>query len=199
MQHHHDHGKIGSLHKLERLENPRRVQELNPTETLKRLGLRRGQTVCDIGAGTGIFALAAAALTDGMVYALETDDDMIAAIREKAEKADQNNVKAVKVDDSGTRFDLPDAAVDLVLIVTVLHEIDDKALFLDEVKRIMKSDGRLALIEFHARPTPFGPPLEIRIASESAEALLLSAGLDLVERFDLGNNYYCLVFSIQSS
>ena len=49
------------IHKLERAE---RIQELNPPETLKRIGLMPGNTFCDIRAGTGIFTFAAAELTE---------------------------------------------------------------------------------------------------------------------------------------
>lgn len=199
MQPGHNHGKIGSLHKQEKLENPQRVRELDPAGTLRRLGLSSSHTVCDIGAGTGIFTLAAAELTDGMVYALETDDEMLGAIRAKAEKAGCRNIKAVKVDADSLHLDLPDAAINLVLIVTVLHEIDDKALFLKEAKRILKPDGRLAVIEFHARPTPLGPPPGARLAGDKVNELLLSAGLEKMESFDLGDNLYCMAFSLQSS
>mgnify|MGYP000721131418 CR=1 FL=1 len=53
----HD-GIIGKAGKREKLEDPVRVSELDPAGTLERIGFRAGQTLCDIGAGSGLFSLA---------------------------------------------------------------------------------------------------------------------------------------------
>ena len=40
-----------------KFENPERVAELNPAETLKKIGLKDGQILSDIGAGKSEFSL----------------------------------------------------------------------------------------------------------------------------------------------
>lgn len=69
-----------------KLENPARLAELNPKATLKRIGLRVGDVLCDIGAGSGIFAIPAAQITCGLVYAVELRADMLGIITDKASR-----------------------------------------------------------------------------------------------------------------
>jgi len=195
----HEYGIIGSAHKQERLENPKRLQELNPAETLERLGLQDGETVCDIVAVSGVFALAAAKMTSGKVYALEIDDAMVSVMRGKFEQAKAGNLEIVKVDAADGNFALPEASIDLALIVAVLHEIEDKPAFMDEVKRILKPDGRIAAIEYQSRQTSYGPPVENRLAPDMVTNMMEKAGMELVEQFELGESFYCMTFRMQSS
>ena len=56
---------------MHKLENPARLAELQPSATLKRLGLCDGMTFADIGAGTGIFTTVAAGITRAQVWAID--------------------------------------------------------------------------------------------------------------------------------
>jgi ubiquinone/menaquinone biosynthesis C-methylase UbiE len=66
--------------KISKFENPVRLAELNPQQTLVKLGFKEGMQLCDIGAGTGIFSFEAAKLTSEKIYALDISSDMLAII-----------------------------------------------------------------------------------------------------------------------
>jgi ubiquinone/menaquinone biosynthesis C-methylase UbiE len=170
-----------------KFENPARLQELNPAETLLRIGLQNGQVVCDIGAGSGIFTIPAALMTDQAVIALEINEELIPIIIEKACSQGLSNIQAIKV--QGSNFTLQTGSVDLVLLVTVFHEIDDKALFHQEVWRILNDYGKVAVIEFHKRETPMGPPLPHRISQDAILAHFADSGFYLKDKFQLFNFY----------
>lgn len=176
-----------------KLENPTRVSELDPNKTLERIGIGPNDTICDIGAGSGIFTIPAAYLTQ-RVYALETDDEMLEIISEKAKKEGLTNIDLLKVQND--RLPLEGNAVDIVLLITVLHEIENKAIFLKEIKRVLKTNGRILVIEFHKRQTPVGPPVPHRIAGEVVKKAMGEAGILLLDEFNLGDNFYCLVFQL---
>ncbi|HYE67047.1 MAG TPA: methyltransferase domain-containing protein, partial [Anaerovoracaceae bacterium] len=106
-----------------RMENPLRIAELNPLETLIRIGLGENDTVCDIGAGSGIFTIPAAQITKNKVYALEIDDEMLEVIGEKMKNLSLSNIELVKV--NGDKFPIEDQTVDFTLMVTVFHEIEN--------------------------------------------------------------------------
>lgn len=180
-----------------KFENPIRIEELKPSETLRRIGVKENHVICDIGAGSGIFTIPAAKLTKETVYALEIDDEMLALISDKAEKEDIKNIHPIKVNNS--RFDVPNKVADIVFLVTVLHEIKEKTVFLSEIKRVLKEDGKIAIIEFHKRQTPMGPPIGHRLGKEGAMEVFNNVGLIIVEEFDLGPNYYCSVFSNETN
>lgn len=175
-----------------KLENPVRLQELKPMETLLRIGLQKGQVVCDIGAGSGIFTIPVASITNNTVFALEINENLIPVITEKARSQGLNNIQVMLV--QGSNFGLADHSVDLALLVTVLHEIDDKAMFIKEIKRILNAHGSVAVIEFHKRETPMGPPLQYRISQDELLAYFSVSGLHLKENFELGPNLNCSIF-----
>jgi len=179
-------------HNLNKLDNPVRIGELSPEKTLKRIGLGENDVFVDIGAGSGIFTIPAAKITANKVYALDISIASLEAINEKAMKEGLNNVAALRV--TGNRYNLEEKTADLVLMSTVLHEIADKETLLNEIRRITKDTGKLAVIEFHKRETPMGPPVSQRLGKEDVAAICGKHGFKASEEFDLGDNFYCLVF-----
>jgi ubiquinone/menaquinone biosynthesis C-methylase UbiE len=175
-----------------KFENPVRLAELSPGETLKRVGLEEGMVLCDIGAGSGVFTLPAAQLTKKTVYALDVNDGALATIREKASTLGLENVKTVKV--SGDGFDIADSVADIALMVTVLHEIERRPAFISETARLLKTGGKAVVIEFYNRETPMGPPAWHRIDEAEVMDLFANSGFSAEDRFPLGENLYCQVF-----
>jgi ubiquinone/menaquinone biosynthesis C-methylase UbiE len=82
-----------------RFENPARLAELKPSETLLKIGLDGSGVVCDIGAGSGIFSLAAAAITEGMVYAVEISEEMLQVLRDKIAESGVRNIRLIRSED----------------------------------------------------------------------------------------------------
>jgi len=183
----HD-GILEKAGKREKLENPRRVAELAPAATLARLGLRDGQTLCDIGAGSGLFSLAAARITSGAVWAADIDAELLAELDTRARAEGLANLHILPV--SGCAYPIPDGSADWALLVTVLHEIPARHALLAELRRLLKPAGRAVLVEFHAGRTPMGPPPAHRLGAPEAESLFTGAGFAKEQEFSLGENLY---------
>ena len=171
---------------LNKFENPERVTELNPKETLIKLGLSKHDVFCDIGAGTGIFTYAADEITADTIYAIEIAEAMREILHLK------NNIPNVRIEDSIQK--VPTDSCDVVLLCTVLHELDNIPAMMQEIERIMKYSVVLAIIEFHKEVTPMGPPVERRISERETVETLRSNELVKSKGFKLGNNFYCLIF-----
>ncbi len=178
--------------KKKKLENPLRLAELDPQGTFRRIGLGMNDVICDIGAGTGIFTIPAAKITGNKVYAIEIDDGMLQHIDEKVKSEKLTNVELVKVQNN--KIGIKDEEADLAIMVTVFHEIENKKDYLQEIRRILRQEGRLAIIEFHKRETPMGPPVSHRIGKSESEEIMKEAGFSIVDEFDLGDNFYCIIF-----
>ncbi len=181
-----------SKNKIEKFENATRIAELNSVETLIRAGMNDNMVICDIGAGTGVFAFPAADLTNNTVYALEISDDMIELLEYRKNERGIENLKIRKVDSAILPID--NDICDMILLVTVLHEIEDQESLLEEIKRVLKKSGKLMIIEFHKKETPMGPPIDHRISIEYTEELCNSSSLKTTHKFDLGDNFYCILF-----
>ena len=175
-----------------KFENPARLAELAPAETLRRIGLTQGSVLCDIGAGTGVFALPAAALTHGTVYAIDINPDMLAIIARKAAEAGAANVRCVQVTEGG--FNVAPGTADIVLLCSMLHGMPDMPQFVRDAAALLKPHRRLAVIEFHYRETPMGPPVSRRILPADLDAMAAAAGLVPADAFTLGENFYCAVY-----
>ena len=130
------------------LERPERESEEAPTKAIAALKLREGQVVADVGAGSGYYTmlLRAAVGPRGRVYATDIQPEMLALIRKKVETRRLSNVELVLGTPTESR--LPDGAIELALMVDVYHELAQPQLFLQSLKRALKPDGRLVLIEF---------------------------------------------------
>ena len=176
-----------------KFEHESRVRELDMVNSLKKLGLDQDQVVCDYGAGTGIFTVEAARLTRGKVYALDMDPAMIALVEEKVKVHGLSNVRTVTV--KADQLPLEAASVDLLLLATVLHEIEDVPTFVEGIKRVLKPKGKVMVIDFYKKETPMGPPVEARISAYQAARHFFREGINLDHQYALGDNLYLLAMS----
>jgi len=175
-----------------KFENPRRVDELNPKNTLIRIGINKESTVLDYGTGTGIFTIPASTITDKIVYAYDIDQEMINLITKKVEDNNMHNVLVLSNEDIKNKVDA--LSIDNILLVTVYHEIDNKSIFFDHCNKYLNKTGKISIIEFHYKETPMGPPVKSRISRQSIIDDFSNHNYKLIEEFDLGENFYLVSF-----
>lgn len=160
-----------------RLDDPARRAWLPPAEVLAALALRCGETIADVGAGTGYFSLplAQAVGAQGKVYAVDAQEEMLALLRQKLDEAALANVESIHAEAEDMR--LPASSCNLVFAANVWHEFDDRAAVLQEFVRVLKPGGRIAILDWRPDVEPLaGPPLDHRIAAANALDELRSAG-----------------------
>ena len=179
---------------MHKLDNPDRVAELSPPATLRSIGVHPGSVFCDIGAGTGVFTIPAAQLTGGPVYAIDVSADMLAIIEEKCRMLGITSVTTILP--SAGHYPIEDGTCDVALMCTVLHDIVAPAPVLCEVRRVLKSGGRLAVIEFRKEPTRMGPPVARRLSEPQTQAMLEEIGFNKESRHDIGTQFYMHLYSI---
>ena len=182
--------------KAKKFENPARLDELRPESTLRRAGFSEGMSLCDIGAGTGIFSVAAARISSAEVNALDISDEMLEIMRRKKAEENLQNLNILKV--HSEELPLESGSCDFAIMVTVLHEIEDRDSMLKEIKRVLSENGKFLVIEFHKKATPMGPPVDHRIAKETVERLCSGSGFQKLEAFEMGDNFYGIIFKNKS-
>ena len=172
---------------------PSSFRVLDPELVFAALQLEPGMTVIDLGCGAGDYALRAAALVGktGAVFALDRMAEAIEGLRQRALEAEITNLKTV-VADITVPLPVDDSAADVCLIATVLHMMrtsENYQSIFEEVRRVLKPGGRLAIIECHKMEAGFGPPSTLRVAPEELEATLIPLGFEKVNLVDLGYTY----------
>ena len=132
------------------LDRPEREREEAPAKAIAALDIRPGQTVADIGAGSGYYTvrLAEAVGPNGRVFATDIQPGMLALIKKRTHAMVGTSGRVELVLGTPTESKLPDGAVDMALMVDVYHELAQPQTFLRSVKRALKPGGRLVLIEF---------------------------------------------------
>ena len=135
-------------HGADWLERPTREEEENPGLVLTSLNLKLGDAVADIGAGTGYYTrrLAQMVGTNGVVYAVEIQPEMLDILTNKMANLNIHNVKPVL----GTVSDpkLVTASIDRILMVDVYHEFDHPHEMVEAMSRALKPGGRIVFVEF---------------------------------------------------
>jgi ubiquinone/menaquinone biosynthesis C-methylase UbiE len=172
-----------------------RMQRFDRYEFLRSLGVNEGKILADLGCGPGFFTLPAAELVGpiGRVYAVDVQQEMVDALRVRLAQEDITNVivrRSSELDPS-----IPQHSADLALLAFVLHEIDQRSSFLLAAKRLLKPDGRVAVLEWEKIETPVGPPVDDRIIADEIIADAAAAGLELVEHRSPHEWHYLLVFA----
>jgi len=130
------------------LERPEREEEENPALLHKALGLKQGDVVADIGAGSGYhtFRLAKTVGEKGKVYAVDIQQEMLELINKKAKRTKRPNIETVLGAETDPK--LPAKSCDLILLVDVYHEFSEPYEMTVAMVKALKPGGRLAFVEF---------------------------------------------------
>ncbi len=161
-----------------------------PHKTLESLGLKEDLDVADIGCGIGYFTIPAAEISGNAskIYALDISVEMLEEAEKRALAAGLNSIRFIKVDEYDLK--LEPQSVDFALLCNVLHEIDDKKQYIGEIHRIVKSGGKLAIIDWEKIDGESGPPIDHRISYEEATGLLSENGFKDIMKMSIGTDYY---------
>ncbi len=148
------------------LERPEREQEERTDLLLDALKLKPGESVADIGCGTGYFSerMARRVGADGVVYGVDIQQEMLDLMQRKMRLKQIKNVKSVLGAEADPK--LPAESCDLMIMIDVYHEFE----FPHEMTRKMieglKKGGRLVFVEFRAED----PRVAIKEVHKMSEA-----------------------------
>ena len=169
----------------------------HPHRNVAVLGVEPGMKVADFGAGSGAYVLAIAEALggSGTVYAIDIQKDLLRRIKSEATRRDFHSVEVIWSDlEIPGSSKIADGILDLVLISNLLFQLGDTHAPLCEAKRILKPNGRLAIIDWSESFGGLGPRRDDVLKKEQAVALAEGAGFDVVREFAAGAHHYGLLF-----
>jgi ubiquinone/menaquinone biosynthesis C-methylase UbiE len=169
------------------LEDPQRDVWQLPQQVIMALELKPQETIADIGAGSGYFTRRLARHAK-KVYAVDIDSKLLEIVRKSA-PANVETVLAAPDDPK-----LPDASVDTIFFCDVLHHIENRPGYYARLAKALKPGGRIVNIDFHKKPTPFGPPEAMRISEEDVIREFEAAGFRRTKSVDILPYQYFLIF-----
>ena len=171
----------------------------DPKLIFSELKLKEGDSFLDLGCGTGDYAIHASEIVgnSGVVYALDKWKKLIDNLQEKADSQGVGNIRAMAVDITDV-LPVENDCIDVCLLATVMHALNpakDGNMLFNEIRRVLKPDGHMAVIECKKEEMPFGPPLHMRLSPEEIEDAVSQYGFEKINVIDLRYNYmikFCL-------
>lgn len=180
------------------LEDPQRDVYQKPHEVLSALGLKPGEVIADIGAGSGYFTFRLSHFVGekGKIYAVDVSPDMILYINRRIRDLKVNNVISILADPDDPL--LPDRSVNRFFFSESWHHIENQAKYLSLMKRMLRPGGEVVMIDFKKKKEiTVGPPLEMRIAREDLIKQMDKNGFRLAKEHTFLPYQYFLVFMLK--
>tara|TARA_B100000575_G_scaffold10159_1_gene7496 strand:+ start:862 stop:1557 length:696 start_codon:yes stop_codon:yes gene_type:complete len=150
------------------LERKSRSVEENPKLAVKLLNLKKNMIVADFGAGTGYFTSHLAEQCS-LVFAIDIQPEMIELNKKNMKSKNLKNVEYILNTPKKTM--LPTNSVDLILLVDVYHELEFPYEVLNDMKKSLKPNGLIVLLEFRAEDprVPIKPLHKMSVSQISKE------------------------------
>lgn len=179
-------------------KTPSGNQFLNPQEILERIGLAAGQTIGDLGSGSGYFSFQAAQMvgSEGKVYAVDIQKNALSALKSKAEFLGIRNIQPVwsNLEIVGAARHIPNGSLDVALLVNTLHQSQQHANIFAEAHRMLKKGGILLVIDWVKTSIPFAPDPADIVGKEKATQAAEERGFVKTDEFKAGEHHYGLLF-----
>ena len=179
---------------------------LDSDEIIQELNLKGDETFMDAGCGDGHNAIKV--LEDynhkGTVYAVDIYDASIEDMNRYKEENNVENLVNIEADITEGIPGVDDESIDVVLMVNVFHGFKasrkmDEAV--DELARIVKKDGKIAIMDYKPWDVPKGPPTQFRSSPEDLEKLFNNHGLKMTylneeigEDIPEGKSHFLIMF-----
>lgn len=179
---------------IKTLDSPARVERLKIPEMVAALKITPGQTIADIGAGSGAVSgpLALATGPTGTLYATDIDKALLAHIDQRAKELRIANIKTVlsTADDAK----LP-TQVDLAFMHDVLHHVSDRAALLKNLASYVKPGGRVAIVDYRPDSSPHRSQPELVVTEEQTDSWMRAVGLTKSETVKVFDDRFYVIYT----
>jgi ubiquinone/menaquinone biosynthesis C-methylase UbiE len=158
------------------MDRATRESEEQPERALDLIGIEPGSVVADVGAGSGYMTvrLSKRVGPSGTVLANDLQSTLLTTIRDKVRALGLTNVKTIQGTESDAR--LPEGGVDLALLFDVYHEFREPQLMLRSIRRALKPNGRLVVVEYRKEDASLPIAATHRMTVEDARTEIEAEG-----------------------
>ena len=120
----------------------------DPMDKVSKTDVKKGDYILEYGCGPGSFTIPLAELVGrfGKVYAADIHPLSSEKVQEKAEKHDLHNIETIKTE---CKTGLEENSIDTVILIDVLHDLEEYEENLKEFHRVLKPHGNLWVDDHH--------------------------------------------------
>lgn len=160
-------------------ESADRDEWQKPNEVIRFLGDLKNKSIIDIGAGTGYFEFKMKE-PSAKIIAADVDDRFIKYINDRITKEKSSNITARKAE-----YEKPPVSekeADIVFMVDVYHHIENRKDYFSMVKKGLKPNGEMVIVDFKKGDFEQGPPNDMKIEPQIVINEMELAGFNLVTK-----------------
>ena len=178
-----------TLHRFEAKNKDKLIDEerqrIQPAEDIvRRANPSRNEICADIGCGVGYVTIPLSKSVR-LVVVIDSQRKMLMSLISRSSGEERERI--LPVVSELPLLPICSGILDRVVVVNVLHEIEDKRILVSEIIRTLKTGGRVTLVDFQKTPTSFGPPVQERV--EESEVPVLFKAMRLVGRWSFPEFY----------
>ncbi len=172
---------------------------LDPEKVLFRAGLHKGQTMADLGAGSGYFALVGGQMIgpNGKVFVVDIQEATLAHVTADARLRMLKNIRTIRTDLDQTHSlkQIDSGICDFVVFGNLFHQVKNRKNLLVETYRILKTGGKLLIVDWNEKPSPIGPKHDERVSEQDGKKQLHESGFKFEKHIDTDSYHYGLLFT----
>jgi SAM-dependent methyltransferase len=176
------------------LERPDREREERTDLLLQNLALKATDHVADLGAGTGYFSFPIAQqVGTGKVLAVDIEPEMLRLVEQRKLVDGVHNIDTVLANERSPN--IPNASVDVVLLVDAYHEFSYPREVMAGVVKGLKPGGRVVLVEYRGEDRSVPIKLLHKMTQRQAIKEMSAVGLQWLRTDDYLPQQHVMVFT----
>ncbi len=170
---------------------------MDPMRLIATCNLQSTDSVADFGAGSGFIARALAKqVPQGQVFAIEINRDLVTRLTREATDMHLTNIHPIWGDiEIAGGSKLATDSVHFVVLSNVMFHLEDKQGCLKEVYRVVKTGGRVLVVDWQESYGGMGPAPHQIVTSQMTEELFARAGFTKIsDSLSGGDHHYAILF-----
>lgn len=168
-------------------------------KVIEAMGLREGQSVADIGGGTGYFSRPFARVVGprGIVYCCDIAPTLLEYLQLRAKVEELSNIVTVLA--ARDRPMLPPASVDHIFFCNTNHHLEDRVEYYKGLLGLLKPGGQLVVVDWKHERQKMGPPLSHTVPESTVIREMEEAGWVLIRKEKFLQYQYMLIFQPENA
>jgi ubiquinone/menaquinone biosynthesis C-methylase UbiE len=168
----------------------------DPKHNLEQFMIGEGTKLVEFGAGSGHYALEAGKMVgeSGKVFAIDVQPALLERIKTLAKENNLNNIDTITADleqKGGSK--LKDGSCDAGIVANVLFQIEDKGSFTEEVARVIRSGGKVLVVDWTDSFGGLGPHPKDIVSTDAVQRLFEERGFSVEKNIYAGDHHFGII------
>ncbi|MBU2575651.1 methyltransferase domain-containing protein [Patescibacteria group bacterium] len=173
------------------------TQFLNPDEIIKQINLKPGDQVGDLGCGTGYMSFAGSRVVGekGRIFAVDVQKYVLEQVKKEAQMENLANIQTIWSDlEMLGATDITEHSLDMVFLVNILFQVQNKQVVFTEAKRLLKQAGKILVVDWKPGNMSIGPNADKRVDLANIRQIAQASALSEEKEINAGKYHFGVLF-----